>query len=264
MENMEKKNRGGRQPTPYPDNWKHVYDEWQSGEFSVAEACLILNLPKGTFYNMAKRYESQNGIVGVRHSNARKKVYKGQERVSPITGKYKDLSRKYSDYIERNILPCIDYRKLHDSYHSVNMEYAKGILNLLYQAMIKIYGNNIFTDLKNQSGNASESILIPGGAAGAKELCIALIVVDLKGTVTNVEFLTEFGSCLQNCGEDMPTEESHKLKEVVRRYTPLIVGYPVEFLKENLIINTLPERLKELLLNFRGSKVRLLCERNSN
>lgn len=32
----DNKKKGGRTPKPYPDNWTHVYHEWQSGELSAS------------------------------------------------------------------------------------------------------------------------------------------------------------------------------------------------------------------------------------
>jgi hypothetical protein len=263
MESIKKKNKGGRKPTPYPEGWEHVYNEWQSGEFSSVEACRILRLPKGTFYNMAKRYERQNNLVSVRHSTARKASYKGQERVASVTGRYADLVRKYSDYIERNILPFIDYQKLQSSYQTQDMEYAKGIFNLLHQAMQKIYGSDIFADSKDYSGNAVELILLPGGVAGPEGICLALMMSDLKGTVSSIELLTEFGCCSLSSTNNMLPIGMKKIKEVAQRYTPYICGYAISFPLNDFKMNTLPEKLQELLNNFRENKVRLLCSRKN-
>lgn len=263
MENKEKKIKGGRKPTPYPEGWEHIYTEWQSGEFSSVEACRILNLPKGTFYNMAKRYELQNNLIGVRHSTSRKVYYKGQERVASVTGRYADLARKYSDYIERNILPFIDYQKLQFSYQTKDMEYAKGIFNLLHQAMLKIYGSDLFTYSIDHSGNTVELILIPGVVAGPEGICLALVMSDFNGTVSSAELLTEFGCCSLDSNNHMLPRQIKKIKEVAQRYTPYICGYAVHFTQDDYKMNTLPEKLQELLINFRESKVRLLCSRTN-
>lgn len=260
MENIKKKNEGGEKHTPYPKNWEHIYNEWQSGEFSSAEACQILKLPKGTFYNMAKRYENQKGVVGVRHSASRKNRYKGCARVAFITGEYADLSKKYSDFIERNILPRIDYQKLHSSYHSVDMKYAKGIFNMLHQAIFKIYGSDKITVSANSIDSSSELIIIPGVVSGNGEICLALLVLDMAGLVRSVEFLTEFGCCTESIDEEMLPEERKKLKEITQRYNPYICGYAIDLPEDKFNMYKLPEKMQDLLINYRESKVRLLCE----
>ena len=103
---MEKK-KSAKGPMPFPENWEHVYNQWQSGEFSGQEAFQILKLSRGTFYNIARRYEEQERIIGKRFSNARKNPYKGLESVISVTGKYKHTVRKYNDYnIRRVFLIC--------------------------------------------------------------------------------------------------------------------------------------------------------------
>uniref|UniRef100_UPI0032615FB7 hypothetical protein n=1 Tax=Clostridium sp. NkU-1 TaxID=1095009 RepID=UPI0032615FB7 len=123
------------------------------------------------------------------------------------------------------------------------MEYAKGIFNLLHQAMIKTYGSDTISD-----GNSSESILIPGAAAGNGEICLVLLVLDLAGTIRRVDFLTKYGCCTDY--EDMLPEEKERYKEVALRYTPYMCGYAVELLDDNFNMNTLPDKAKELLTNF--------------
>ncbi len=246
----DNKKKGGRTPKPYSDNWKHIYNEWQSGELSASEASRILELCTGTFYNMVNRYELQNGIVGKRYKSARKNKYKGLRRVVSIKGKYALIARKYNDYIERNILLRIDYKELQDSYHTEDMEYAKGIFNLLYQAMVKIYGSDKIAVPANSVYSSSELILIPGVVSGNGEVCLALLVIDLTGAVRNVDFLTEFGCCPEDVNEDMLPEEKKRLKEVVQRYTPYICGYAVNLPEGNANLKELPEKVQDLLKNF--------------
>lgn len=262
MELNGNKKKGGRKPKPYPDNWTHVYHEWQLGDLSASEASRILELCTGTFYNMVNRYELQNGIVGKRYKSARKNKYKGRRRVVSIKGKYALIARKYNDYIERNILPRIDYQKLQDSYHTEDMEYAKGIFNLLHQAMVKIYGSEKIAVPANSVYSSSELILIPGVVSGNGEVCLALLVIDLAGAVRNVDFLTEFGCCTEDANEDMLPEEKKRLKEVPQRYTPYIYGYAVNLPEDNFNMNRLPDKVQELLSDFKDFKARLLCESN--
>lgn len=262
MENKEK-NKGGRKPTPYPEGWEHIYTEWQSGEFSSVEACRILNLPKGTFYNMAKRYENQKEIVGVRHSTARKKVYKGQDRVEMINGYYGSVARKYNDFIERNILPRIDYKKLYESYHTEEMEYAKGVFNCLQRGVIKIYGSDTIIFPNEQKSEVTELVLIPGIVYGNKELCLALLVVDLFGRLIKINLFTEVGVC-KDPYIGMPYEEKKQLETIENRYSPYIYGYAAYLPGENCCVDKLPYKAKEFLSDFKNHEIRLLCGTNTS
>ncbi|MDR2022106.1 MAG: hypothetical protein LBQ71_02365 [Hungatella sp.] len=257
MEHQGKVNRGGKTPIPYPNNWIGVYNEWLMGNLSTREASYELNIGYGTFYNMAKRYEVENGIDRERKKTARKGKSNGIGRIASVKGRFAYQARKYNDYIERNILSRIDYQKLFNSYYTEDMEYAKGIFNLLNQAMIDIYGNEFVSE-----GTSSESILIPGAAAGNGEICLVLLVLDLDGTIKRVDFLTEYGCCTDY--EDMLPEEKEKYKEVAQRYTPYMCGYTVYLPEDNFNMNELPDKVKELLTNFENCEVRLLCDWNKN
>ena len=133
--------------------------------------------------------------------------------------------------------------------------YAKGIFNLLHQAMIKIYGSEFNTE------DHTESILIPGAAAGKGEICLVLLIIDLFGTIRRVDFLTEYGCCTDY--EDMLPEEKERHKEVAQRYDPYMCGYTVDLPEDNLNMYELPEKVQDLLINFIKIKVRLLCGKSN-
>lgn len=263
MENKEKKIKGGRKPTPYPEGWEHIYTEWQSGEFSSVEACRILNLPKGTFYNMAKRYETQNGIIGKRHKSFRKEMYKGQDRVEMINGYYGPLSQKYNDFIEKNILPRIDYKELYESCQTEKMEYAKGVFNYLHKGLIKIYGSDTLAYPNNQISEGSELVLIPGIIYGNKELSLALLILDLYGRLIKINFLTETGVCKAPYN-GMSYEEKKQFETIEKRYSPYIYGYAAYLPGKRLCVDKLPYKAKEFLSDFKNYEIRLLCGTNTS
>lgn len=49
----------GRSKIPYPPNWDKVYASWRGGEITATEAMSLTGLKRGTFYNLAKRYQEQ-------------------------------------------------------------------------------------------------------------------------------------------------------------------------------------------------------------
>lgn len=48
----------GRPVTEYPKNWNEVYNEWKDKKITAVKAMNLLDLKKGTFYNLVKKYES--------------------------------------------------------------------------------------------------------------------------------------------------------------------------------------------------------------
>ena len=48
----------GRPVVDYPNNWNEVYTEWKDKKITAVKAMDLLDLKKGTFYNLVKKYES--------------------------------------------------------------------------------------------------------------------------------------------------------------------------------------------------------------
>lgn len=249
------KKKGGKL-IPYPEDWNNIYNNWQSGRLTAPEACKSLDFCSRTFYNMVKRYEQENGIIRKSDNSSKKGKYEGLNRITSINGKYALLSQTYNDYIQRNVLPRIDYQKLNNSYQTKNMEYAKGIFNLFHSIMIEVYGSDTIS-----AENKSELILIPGVVTGGGEICLSLLVVDLTGAIKEVNFLTDLG-CFAG-KENLSGELKKKLNETVQRFTPYVCGYAADLPGDNFSVNALPPKAQELLLNFREYKVRLLCDWNN-
>lgn len=54
--------KGGRKAKELPSDFKTVYDGWKTGELSVSDACVLLDIEGkySTFYYMVKKYEKMN------------------------------------------------------------------------------------------------------------------------------------------------------------------------------------------------------------
>ena len=52
--------RFGRPPIVYPDNFSKVYKDWKNGELTAVEAMKQLRIKKTSFYNMVKRYVTED------------------------------------------------------------------------------------------------------------------------------------------------------------------------------------------------------------
>lgn len=50
----------GRPQAAYPQNWKEVYKDWKAKKITAVEAMQRTELKKNTFYNLVKRYETEN------------------------------------------------------------------------------------------------------------------------------------------------------------------------------------------------------------
>lgn len=55
-----------------------------------------------------------------------------------------DQYERYIDYINKNILPYIDYNRLQESYGTEDKSYAKMTLYTLHEAARQIYGPALF------------------------------------------------------------------------------------------------------------------------
>lgn len=49
----------GRKRIEYPDNWKEVYDKWNSRKITAVEAMNLTGLKKNTFYNLLNEYQEK-------------------------------------------------------------------------------------------------------------------------------------------------------------------------------------------------------------
>lgn len=125
----------------------------------------------------------------------------------------------YAGYINENILPYIDYDRLQESYGSEERAYAKGVLNLLHEAMIHVYG----TDRLEQAGY--DYVLIPGVLQGKEtgDICLALLELDIgsSGELYEVCLLTQYGLAACN-NPELPKEIRDSL---ARTYGEFTYGY---------------------------------------
>ena len=59
----------GRPTIPLPENFDNVYSAWKRKEITLRQAAAACNMPKGTFYGKAKKYEEyknrKNNIIRV-------------------------------------------------------------------------------------------------------------------------------------------------------------------------------------------------------
>lgn len=50
----------GRPPLPYPDNFAKIHRNWRAKKLTLRQAAAACNMPVGTFYGKARKYENPN------------------------------------------------------------------------------------------------------------------------------------------------------------------------------------------------------------
>lgn len=251
--------RKGRRPEAYPDNWDKVYKEWQSGILTAWKAADLLKVPYKSFYNMALRYETEQGIYGKRFGRSVK--YKGLERVCAFSGKNAVKILEYNDYLERNILPRVDYERLYASCNG-DRSYAKGIFNRLYQAMILIYGDHVISARIRRDTDSIECVFVPGviSRADTQELCLALLTISpSEKLLLRAELLTQYGCCLS---EDLLKEGQDKLNAAIKENNIYDYGYVYyeNNVKKSCFTGILASAAYDILDSFQEYEANLLFE----
>ena len=171
----------------------------------------------------------------------------------------KNKTDRYVDYINIYILPFIDYHKLQDSYDT-DMIYAKGILNCLHEAMVKIYGGE---QLDEYDGDSRGCVFIPGIVRGIEtgKLCLVFLDIDLSAPVEHytLAFLCKYG-VVQQDSLFLPDIDA-ETKNLCDQYMPYDYCYTAGVSGDiHINKNRLPEGLKAVLKDFRNHKAELLFE----
>jgi len=158
----------------------------------------------------------------------------------------KTTTERYVDYIDKNILPVINYNKLQASYSS-DMVYAKTILNLLHKAMVKIYGGESF---ELNSGD-EEFVVIPGVVRGIKSgnMVIVLLELDLSssGEHCGTTFLCKYGAIPQDGNKNDP-----EVQDIHSMFMPYEYCYTAT-IPDDIHVNyeNLSKEIKNVLNDFR-------------
>jgi len=160
----------------------------------------------------------------------------------------KNATERYIDFINENILPFVDYDSLHTSYRT-DMVYAKGVLNLLHEAMIKVYGGEYLDRHDGDEG----FVTIPGVIKGTKtgNICLALLDLDLSssGEHWGTHFLCKYGVVEQGIFEG----QDKRITELVGNfYQPYEYCYTASISVDHHVDeDALPRELKSILRTFR-------------
>jgi hypothetical protein len=158
---------------------------------------------------------------------------------------------RYVDYINENILHFIDYSKLHKSYDT-DMVYAKGVLNRLHEAMVKIYGSEQLDEYSGEEG----FVVVPGVVRGKEtgKICIALLDLDLSssGEHWGTAFLCKAGVVSQN--EAYSNEDgTSELRKAIKAYGNYDYCYTAAVPGDiHIRKSLLPEEIKAVLKDFRN------------
>ena len=159
-----------------------------------------------------------------------------------------DRCDSYINYLNRNILPFIDYERLQQSYDTEDKSYAKLVLNTLHEAAVKEYGSDRLI-----CRGELEYAILPGiiRSLGTGRVCLALLGIDLQSSGEHCEthFLTKYGVAIQGYIEDeeiLAYMQKMYSGEYTYAYTPTVIG------DIHLDKNNLPEEIKDFLSDFQN------------
>lgn len=164
----------------------------------------------------------------------------------------------YIDYLNVHILPRIDYEKLQNSYSTSDKTYAKGILNLLHQAMVEVYGSEI---LRSEDNSIEDGfVVIPGVVHGKKSGAIALALLELDLTSSGehwaTDFFTKHGLISQSKNDGTP-EALTQLMGIL--YIPYDYAYTAKIPNDiHIDKNRLSSEITEILQTFKDYSAELL------
>ena len=173
----------------------------------------------------------------------------------------KNTMERYVDFINENILPFIDYHKLHESY-GTDMVYAKGILNRLHEAMVEVYGNSHLDDYDGDEG----FVMIPGVVCGKEtgKICLALLDLDLSssGEHWGTSFLVKSGVISQS--EAYSKDGTDELRAAIAPYGNYDYCYTADIPGDiHIDSERLPEAIKQVLEDFRNHRAFLTSEQEA-
>lgn len=155
----------------------------------------------------------------------------------------------YVDYINKRVLPGINYTQLQADYQTEEKLYAKSVLNALHKAAVEIYGTEYFERNTMEGG----FVLLPGVVQSKENgnLCIALLELDLQssGEHWGTDYLTQYG-CINQSEEELPVYIRHFLRDT---YGPYDYGYTATVACDiHVNEETLPEEMKAVLADYQN------------
>lgn len=157
---------------------------------------------------------------------------------------------RYVDYINVNILPFIDYDKLQKSY-ATDTAYAKGVLNCLHGAMVKIYGSEYLDWRTSEDG----FVMIPGIVQGRENgnICLALLDLDLTSSCEHwgTTFLCKYGAISQSDIGESPAADA--ITKHIGTYDYCYTALTHD--DHHVDFETLPSKLKAVLADFERYKM---------
>jgi hypothetical protein len=159
----------------------------------------------------------------------------------------KNKTNQYVEHINEYILPFINYTALQASYYTRDMAYAKGVLNHLHEAMVKIYGSENLSEEDGDDG----FVVIPGIVRGKDtgNICLVLLDIDLSssGEHWGTAFICEHGVISQNnIGKDPAVR---KVLDAIGHYD---YCYTAKIYDIHVSHSRLPNELKNFLSDFRN------------
>jgi hypothetical protein len=175
-------------------------------------------------------------------------------------------TERYIEQLNAHILPLIDYSELQNSYET-DMEYAKGVLNRLHEAMVEVYGSET---LNEENVDEDGFVVVPGVVRGmeSEKICLALLELDLSssGEHWGTNYLCKYGVVSQS-GElpelkaRVADGQKHVTLTMNNAFVPYEYGYTAKILGDiHVRKSALPKEIQDILNDFQNHSAELLFE----
>lgn len=155
----------------------------------------------------------------------------------------KDLIRQYTDKLNSDILPGIDFGKLDRSCNSQDAGYAAEILKRLHEAFVEVYGTNTLA-----CDEGHEFVCVPAVVQARKtgRLTLALLDLDLESSGEHWE--TCFFSPMGLMEQGSKTASEKEMNYIRENYIPYDYWYTPKIYGDiHVNLRSTPEAVAYLL-----------------
>ncbi len=160
-----------------------------------------------------------------------------------------ELQTVYIEKLNKDILPKLDFEKLHESCNSLDKQYAKEVLKSLHDAFIQIYQTDYLTDRE------FEFVLVPAVIKAQKtgDVSIGIVTLDIEssGEHWGTIFFTDKGLIDDHDESFSKTEREY----IDTNFIPYDYWYTVDVKRDHHVdFENVPEEISEMLNYCRPSE----------
>ncbi|MDJ0305660.1 MULTISPECIES: hypothetical protein [Dehalobacter] len=160
-----------------------------------------------------------------------------------------ELQTVYIEKLNKDILPKLDFKKLHESYNSSDKQYAKEVLKSLHDAFIQVYQTDYLTDRE------FEFVLVPAVIKAQKtgDVSIGIVTLDIGSSSEHwgTIFFTDKG-LIDDQNESFTKAEREYIDT---NFIPYDYWYTIDIERDHHVdFENVPEEICEMLNYCRPSE----------